>query len=158
MVHFKPRYVGAFLYQKRLAFLPLHFIMNCMTLRKAMLVGGVASIVANLILLYIGKPLVGGAPSFAPLFPAPVVVWSILGVLGAGWTFAFIRKRAENPQRMFLIVSGVFLVVSFIPDYMLLGIPTGMFSGASLGGVVLLMLMHVVEAAILVPLFLKTLR
>lgn len=129
-----------------------------MTLRKAMVVGGVASIVANLVLLYIGKPLVGGAASFAPLFVAPVIVWSILGVLGAGWTFSFIRKRAQNPKQMFVVVSILFLVVSFIPDYFLLGIPTGMFAGASLGGVLLLMLMHVVEAGILVPLFVKTLR
>ena len=64
--------------------------------------------------------------------------------MGATVTYWLLVRRASNPDRTFVRVASVVLVVSFVPD-------VGLLSGdpaATVPGVVVLMAMHVVVAAV----------
>lgn len=74
----------------------------------------------------------------------PTLALSIVGALGATLVFAVIASRMPRPLRAFRFVALATLVVSFIPDFLI--------PGATAAGVVTLMLMHVVAAAIIVGL------
>lgn len=112
----------------------------------------VLSLTANLIILYFTKPL---APDFMPLSFPPVPAFTVMGVLGAWGVFALIRKRAENPNRMFLWISLIVLALSFVPNILMLSISIPGLIGVTTAGVWVLMLMHVVTAGIVVPLFVR---
>ena len=123
-----------------------------MSLPKAAFFAGLLSLIVNLIILYFARSL---APNFGPLSVAPVCFWTILGTIGAGVTFALIRRSSSNPNRIFLIVASIVLLLSFIPDYMTLHSSTAAFKGATPGGAATLMLMHVVVAVIATSFFLR---
>ena len=127
------------------------------SLWKSALLAAILASVANIALLFIGKSFVSVPDTFKPLSVPPVILWSVLGTIGATLTYLVIRRVATNADRVFLGVAGVMLVLSFIPDYMLKGIPAGtMFGGASMGAIYLLMSMHVVAASIIVWLLLRS--
>ena len=128
-----------------------------MSLWKSALIAAIVAPVANVALLMIGKSFVSVPDTFKPLSVVPVVLWSVLGTIGATLTFMVVRKFASDANRVFLYVAGVVLVLSFIPDYMLKDMPAGtMFGGASMGAIYLLMSMHVVAAVIIVWFLLKS--
>lgn len=86
----------------------------------------------------------GVAPGFRPLSLSPVLFLSTLGVVGATVTYWLLDRRAENPDRTFVRVASVVLVLSFLPDVgLLVGDPA-----ATIPGVVVLMAMHVIAAAV----------
>jgi ABC-type thiamin/hydroxymethylpyrimidine transport system permease subunit len=72
----------------------------------------------------------------------PVIIVTVIGVLGAALVFALIARYTRRPIRIFYITSLVVLLVSFIPNI-------GMFTreDASVPGIIGLMIMHVVAAA-----------
>ncbi|WP_415379240.1 DUF6069 family protein [Halosimplex sp. TS25] len=91
---------------------------------------------------------VGIAPEFRALTYPPVVFLSVLGALGAAGVYAFVRSRVDEPAATFRKVAVAVLVLSVLPDLgLLVGDPA-----ATVAGVVVLMLMHVVVAAIAVEL------
>jgi hypothetical protein len=108
--------------------------------------GALAAVVvalANAVLVLVTTS-VGVAPDFRPLSLPPVLFLSTLGVLGATVTYWVLVRRASNPDRTFTRVASVVLVVSLLPDVALLsGDPA-----ATVPGVVVLMAMHVVAAAV----------
>ncbi|HEX4025042.1 MAG TPA: DUF6069 family protein [Steroidobacteraceae bacterium] len=126
-----------------------------MTLPKAVLLAGILGLIINLIILYLARPL---APGFMPLSVAPVCMWTILGTIGACITYALVRKWSAHPSRTFLIIAIIVLLLSFIPDYLTLHASNGAFKGATPAGAAVLMLMHVVVAALTVGLFLRIRR
>lgn len=127
-----------------------------MSLTRAALLAAVAASIANVIVLFVGKSLIAVPDTFKPLSIPPVILWSVLGTIGAALTYALVRRMTVNPNRIFVIVSVVVLVLSFIPDYAIKDLPPGtMFGGATMGAIYLLMFMHVVAAVIIVPMLLK---
>lgn len=109
------------------------------------------SIVANLIVRAIGLAVVDVPDSFEPLASAgPVVMASITYGLVATIAFVITRWFASNIRRTWMIVGLVGLVVSLIP-------PLGLLSqdDSSGAGVVILMIMHVVAAAVFIPTMLR---
>jgi hypothetical protein len=55
------------------------------------------------------------APAFAPLTPAPPVLDTFIGTVGA--IFAFLGLAGyEHPVRKYQLVAAVVLLLSFIPD------------------------------------------
>ncbi len=113
------------------------------------LIGGALTVVVNAVLLFAGKPFTGVPETFMTLSLMPVITWSILGTIGASITYALTRKFARNPDRAFVTIALVVLVLSFIPDVLVHG-AGGPFMGATWRAVALLMLMHVAAAVVLV--------
>ena len=111
--------------------------------RGALAVG--ASVLANWLLL--GAVLTGTIvePFDALSFP-PVTLLTVLGTVGAIFVYGGLTRVVADPDRAFLIVAVAVLVLSFIPDIALLEVDPG----ATVPGVVVLMLMHVVVAVICV--------
>lgn len=86
----------------------------------------------------------GAVEPFAHLEPGRVAAFTLGGVVGATIVYAVIRRRRQRPDRDFLIVAAVALVLSWIPDVTF--IPT--VPGATTGGVVVLIALHATTAVI----------
>lgn len=110
--------------------------------------GGLAvalSIVANAAVLWIALAA-DIAPGFSPLSWPPVLLLTIVGAAGGTVVYWLVARRSERPARQFTVIAAIVLVLSFIPDVVLLpGTPD-----ATTAGIVVLMLMHVIVAAICV--------
>ena len=86
------------------------------------------------------------------LTPAAYVFFTAVGVIIAAVAWALIRRKAARPNALLRKLVPIVVAVSLLPDLALFAIP-----GASPVGVIALMLMHVVVAAIAVPVFQKVL-
>ncbi|GGU31405.1 DUF6069 family protein [Lentzea flava] len=82
------------------------------------------------------------------LLPRGYVVLTALGVIIAAFAWASIRKRAKDPARTLGKLVPIVVALSLLAD-----IPVFFLPGASPVGVVALMVMHVVVAAVAVPIF-----
>lgn len=90
----------------------------------------------------LGANSLGVAPGFRPLTVPPVVFLSTAGAVGALVVYQGFRRYIDRPDHYFVRVAAVVLVLSFLPDIgLLVGDPA-----ATVAGVVVLMLMHVVVA------------
>ncbi len=112
----------------------------------------VTSVVANHFIQVGALALFDIPPEFPPLQgAAPVVFFSVIGVLAGLGVFAGIGGVSSRPVPVFRVVAGIVLVVSFIPDlWLLTESGAASFSGATPAGAGTLMLMHVVSAAAVV--------
>lgn len=111
--------------------------------RGALAVG--LSVLANWLLL--GAILAGNVvePFDALSFP-PVTLLTAVGAVGATLVYGVLTRVVADPDWIFLLIAAVVLVLSFVPDVALLEVEPG----ATVPGVVVLMLMHVVVAVICV--------
>jgi len=66
--------------------------------------------------------------------------------------FALVARFTKNPVRTYLIISSVFLVISFLPDIAAASAP---FPGAGWAYAITLMIMHVVAGFITVYMLIK---
>jgi hypothetical protein len=107
--------------------------------------GALAAVLASVTnaVLVLAATAVGVAPGFRPLAIPPVLLLTVLGVAGATAVYWLLCRRASNPDRTFVRVAAVVLVLSFLPDIGLLSADPA----ATVAGVVVLMAMHVVAAA-----------
>ena len=119
---------------------------------RAGLYAGVGALVANFIVLYFTRPL---APDFVALSPIPVIIWTVLGTIGATLVYALVRRLSRTPERTFLIVAIVVLLISFIPDWWVWNTKPPTFKVVTLGGIYALMAMHVVAAVIITGVLLR---
>lgn len=101
-----------------------------------------ASVLFNVVLVGIATA-VGVAPGFRPVAVVPVALLSAVGVLGATGTYLVLDRLSDTPDRLFRLVAVAVLLVSFVPDVLLLSADPA----ATVPGVVVLMVMHVVVAA-----------
>lgn len=127
---------------------------------RALLAGGltiVASVVANLLVRWIGMLVLPVDPSFMPLASwQPTVIFTTMFLVLATIVFLVINAFAANPPRVFNIVAFAALLLSLIPDLMLLINPSAMPMGTPTpGAVLILMVQHVVAYAITVWAFTK---
>ena len=95
--------------------------------------------------LAFGALALGATPGFAPLNPPVYLAFAVLGLLAgvAGWIV--VTRRVRRPLRLLRVLVPALVVLSWIPDVILLA--TGFIPGASPLGVAALMLMHPVVAA-----------
>ena len=124
---------------------------NAVSLRTALTTGAVAggiAAVVNVIISLIARSAFDVSDDFQPLTPGPIVMWSILGALigAAGWR-AFVNRGAGSRALLNKLVPIV-VVLSFIPDVILL--VTDAMPGTTTAAVLSLMLMHLVTAVIVV--------
>lgn len=119
---------------------------TALLLAAGVVVAGAANTVVSLV-----ARAVGADPTFAPLQPPAYLTFTVLGMLAAyvGWRLA--RRFARHPARVLRVLVPVALLLSFVPDIVLA--ITEFLPGANLTGAVALSTMHVVVAAVAVPLF-----
>jgi hypothetical protein len=116
----------------------------------------VAAIVANIVIQQIAVAVLQPDPQFMPLtLPVPIV-FTLVGVLGAVIVYALVARFASRPVRLFRRIALVTLLISFIPDILML--ITDFNPGTTFANVVVLMLMHVIAWAISVGVLTKLTR
>jgi len=81
----------------------------------------------------------------------PIVLTLIL-CIGAVLVFALVGRFAKNPVRTYIIISSIFLAISFLPDIAVASAP---FPGAGWPYSITLMIMHVVAGSITVYMLIK---
>jgi hypothetical protein len=115
---------------------------------RALMAGAIAivgSVIANLVIRWIGMLILPVDPSFMPLATwQPTVIFTVMFLILATIVFLVINAFAANPPRVFNIVALVALILSLIPDVMLLINPSAMPMGTpTFGAVLILILQHV---------------
>lgn len=103
----------------------------------------VIAVIANTFLLS-AILLTGVVEPFEPLNYASVVVLTALGVLGATVVYWLLVQWKPNPDRYFVWIAIILLIVSYIPDIGLLARDPA----ATILGVGVLMVMHTIAAAV----------
>jgi hypothetical protein len=97
----------------------------------------------------------GASHDYVPLQVGTYSFFTIVGILAGAVGWAIVRARAANPQATLRVLVPAVLVVSLVPD-VLVGV-AGQMSGTSWGAVAALMVMHVVVAAVAVPVYARIL-
>jgi len=121
-----------------------------MQIAAATALAAVAAVAANLLLRALAVAVFDiPQPEFEELNVRPVIVSTLIGVIAAGLVYALIVRFARDPRRVFLIVAGVALVLSLIAP---LTIDDPDADAAAVGT---LIAMHVVAAAISVPILIR---
>ena len=109
------------------------------------IVAGLATTVVALV-----ATALGGAKGFSPLMPAVYLPFVAVGVVAAVIGWRIVRARAAHPFAVLRVLVPVVLVASFIPDTVL--IITRFIPGTTLLGGLSLSAMHLIVAAVAVPL------
>ena len=93
-------------------------------------------------------------PPYAPGLAMMMIsiVLTVILCTAAVVVFALVARFAKNPVRTYIIISSVFLVISFLPDVAIASAP---FPGAGWPYSITLMIMHVVAGFITVSMLVK---
>src|ERR1700712_3418076 len=92
----------------------------------------IGSGVANLAVLFALRPVViNPAMPLNALSVGSVMMFTVIGVGGATIAYALLRRFVKQPDSAFVALAVVVLLVSLIPDYLIIGQTTGMFAGGS---------------------------
>ena len=112
----------------------------------------VGSIVATSAVRWAAVATLDIPAEFPPLAGAgPTIFFTTVGALGAIAVFAVLRRRSDRPEYLFRWIAVGVLLLSSWPDLWLLSDgAAGAFPGATPTAVGVLMLMHVVAAAVIV--------
>ena len=92
-----------------------------------------------------------GAGAFPPLMPAVYLTFVVLGLVAGYLGWRIVRARAPRPLALLRVLVPVLLVLSLLPDTILL--LTGFIPGTTVTGAVALMLMHPIVVAVGVPVY-----
>ncbi len=108
-----------------------------------------AAVVANVLVYYLGRATVGYDPQFVILASvAATVFFTAIPAIVATLLYAVLLRFARRPVRTFAIIAAVIFVVTTIPDFTYIpGAP-----GATTGQTAILVIMHIVAAAVIVGL------
>lgn len=112
----------------------------------------VGSIIATLAVRWAAVATLDIPTEFPPLAgPGPTIFFTAVGALGATGVFGVVHRRADRPEYLFRWIAVGVLLLASLPDLWLLSDgAAGAFPGATLTGVGVLTLMHVVAAAVIV--------
>ncbi|MBU6351827.1 MAG: hypothetical protein KGS73_16945 [Chloroflexi bacterium] len=123
--------------------------------KRVWMAGGISilgSVIANLVVYWVGQMVVNPDPGFQPLAgPGPTIFFTVAFLLVATLVYLAINAYTKQPVRIFTIVAVIVFLVGLIPDFLLFGegVAASMGMGAATpGAVVLLILMHIMAFAI----------
>ncbi len=139
------------------ASLPAPTRRSAVRLGPALATGAVAGVIAaatNVVISVIARGPLGAGDDFVPLTPGPIILWTMVGaVVGAvGWRL-IVNRSARSRALLTRLVPAV-VVLSLVPDVALL--VSDSTPGQTTAGVVALMVMHVMTAAIAVSAYRRT--
>ena len=106
------------------------------------------AIVVNVVIRTVAVSVLGLGEGFLPLGVGPTVFFTVVGMAGAVVVFGLVVRFAKRPVRVFRRVALVVLLVSLVPDLLLLF--SGSMPGTTVAGVFTLMVEHVASWAIAV--------
>jgi hypothetical protein len=107
----------------------------------------IAAVIANVLVYYIGSAVVAYDPGFVVLAnPSGAIIFTVVPAIVAVLLYGALLRFTRNPARIFMIISAVVFVVTLIPDFTY--IPT--VPGSSPAQTTILVLMHVVAAAVII--------
>jgi hypothetical protein len=113
----------------------------------------IASVIANAVVANVARALFNVPAEFTPFTWPQYTFFTVIGVGAGVGVFAVIARFARQPIRLFRIIAGLALVLSFLPDIgLLLAGEQAPFPGVNAQTVGTLMFMHLVSAAICVGL------
>lgn len=130
-----------------------------LTFSRVLLAGVIAialSVVANLAVRWLGMQVVPVDPGFMPLSTwQPTAIMTTLFLVVATIVFLVINAFTANPPRVFNIVALVALILSLIPNVLMLvnSAPIPNMGTPTPGAAVILMIQHVVAYLITVWVF-----
>jgi len=129
-------------------------------LSRVLLAGLVAiagSVVANLLIYWLGVMLVQPNPDFQPLAtPIPTILFTTVFLVLATAVYAAINAFTRNPVRVWTIVAWIALIVGLIPDILMIVDPASFPMGTpTVASALLLIVMHLVAFAITMWAFTK---
>ena len=112
----------------------------------------VLAVVTNLIVRAVALLFITVSPEFLPLSdPIPTITFTIGGVLAAVIVFAIVGRFTRRPARVYTIIAVIALLLSLVPDIMMLVDPASFpFPGANVGTVSVLLAQHIAAAVIAV--------
>jgi len=119
---------------------------------RAGLIAIVAAVVANLIVLVLVRAVLDLPADFPALQFGPIALFTAIGVaLGVG-VFAIISRVARQPVRTFWIVAMIALIVSLVPNILLMLNPAASpLPGGSALAYGVLSMFHLIAAFVSVP-------
>lgn len=120
---------------------------------RLLLVGGMVVLLTTAINLLIASGLRAWLQipaAFTPLGAPAVATVSVAGMAGSVIVFAWLARTRPRPERTFVSVAAVALVLSWLPDIAIW--VTSVFAGTTTAGILSLMSLHVVAAVIAVGL------
>ncbi len=106
------------------------------------------AVVTNVLIRTVAVSVFGIGEGFLPLGVGPTVLFTVWGMLGAVVAFGLILRFARRPVRLFRRVALVVLLISLVPDVLMLF--SGLTPGVTVAGVVTLMVEHVASWAVAV--------
>lgn len=108
--------------------------------------------VVNAFIRVVATTLLGVPADFGPLGWGPVVNTTIVGVVGASGVYGLLTRLSKRPNRTFLGIAAVGLVLSFVP----LLVPPAFLAAAPASVLWTLAVMHVTTATVVVGLLPRT--
>lgn len=107
----------------------------------------VAAVCANVVVYYLGALFVGYNSGFIIMTnPTGVIIFTVVPAIVATLLYAPLLRFTRHSEAIFCVISAIVFVVTLIPDFTY--IPT--VPGATNGQTAILVLMHVVAAAVIV--------
>lgn len=117
----------------------------------AALAAAVAAVIGNFIVATVFKAISDIPAEFQPFVFLRYLLFTVIGVIGAAVVYWILGRLNGDPVKRFNIIALIVLVLSFIPDILMLS--SDFMPGATMAGVMALMLMHVVTAVACIVLF-----
>lgn len=121
------------------------------------LIAIVGSVIANLIIYWIGGMIAQPNPDFQPLAsPIPTILFTTLFLVVATAVYAVINAFTRNPVRVWTIVAWIALIVGLLPDIWMIVAPASFPMGTpTVPAALVLIVMHFVAFAITMWAFTK---
>lgn len=115
----------------------------------------VAAVLANVAVYYLGGLVVAYDPRFLPLSNASgTIIFTVVPAIGAVLLYAGLLRFARRPARTFAIIAAIVFVVTVIPDFTY----APALPEATGGQIAVLVLMHIVAAAVITAMLTKLAR
>ena len=119
------------------------------TVLKFGLIAAALAAVANAIVYFVGDALIDIPSDFTPLENASApIFFSVLGALAATGVYFWLAKSNSHPEAAFQRIALIALLVSFVPNILILFAKPENLGTVEPAPVFLLMVMHVVVAAV----------
>jgi len=106
------------------------------------------ALLVNVVIRTVAVSVLGIGEGFLPLEVGPTVFFTVVGMAGAVVVFGLMLRFANRPVRMFRRVALAVLLVSLVPDVLMLFAPS--MPGTTVAGVLTLMVEHVASWAVAV--------
>jgi hypothetical protein len=118
-----------------------------------------AAVAANLIVRAFLFVLLDLPGDFPPLMALSVIIFTLIGTGLGVLAYALVNRYSNNPNRTYLWIAAVALILSILPNFGLMANPTAApFPGGSALAFGVLIIFHIVAALVFIPLLLKLSR